>query len=1094
VINKSVASQIIYKFVKNQPLRYMKNIFSLAVFGILLNSYLCISVRAQSTPDPKDIFVEAESYFLFEEYEDALPLYQKLLRIEPENYNVIYKIGICYLNNPYQKEKSIGYLEQAVLHINPKYKHDNYKEKLAPLESHYYLGKAYHENNRFEEALESYDTFKSMADPRDYDIALVEQDIKSCEYAKELMANPVFFRPKPLGENINTRFEETRPVVSGDGNTLVFNRKLQFYTAVFIAAKNDDGDWGEPLNLTPEFGLDGNSYVTGISYFGDEIYVYRSDEYDGNIYFSKKTGNKWGALQKLNDHINTKYWESHASPSPDGKYLYFTSNREGGYGGLDIYRAKRSTNNQWGGVVNMGPVINSPGNEETPFVGNEGYTLFFSSQGHKTMGDYDIFITHLKSNGTWSRPRNMGSPINTTSEDIFYSPMNVNAFGFYAFYNESESQGLKDIYLVEVYNEAIPRTFTVNGTLQAAGLDEEQFKNIKVVLYDAKTGEVVSTSDVDENGNYSLQATQGEYVLVVEGENIEPYQQNLSLNVDNPNAMLTLPPIALTTAVGVVPPLVLAVDRPEKQKIIAKNDFYAVADSSPVAIELLLPKKAILNVQAFLADTLYLSETINTERKRFTYFYRPKPGENIIDFTATDENGDEYGTRVIVTYYPPVDASSIALEEETLPPPSLQGSYIGWVASDALLRYLEKLQLEDFENYYELYEHLLKNAAEEGYTKADVDEMYSILFTQKNLVSFDNELTDAGMDNSSARAELRDSVRLPIEYLQVLQVGAVVSQEELQNILLSLLHEDAADGDELLEHFLWYSDLDSIDVPTSAGELTYASAWDLFLKNNPEESGHELQIAATTSDLDFFYENLYLASEGALKDFLKDIKLDSLGMNTAINLTQYLFVQEPVEEYSIEDLIKALEKASANSSLYLSRFHEALTAQATGSLKSELMQMQSEEPDYNTYEGLINYLIDQSEFKDYTRENVYALLLDLIDIKDVNEFAEKLKSYQNENINKALADTSIQYFSNPFELIQYLLSVSDRFNYTESDINNLLIRMILEQGLSDSVSDARDKLSFKFWKDNKFVATVILVNLLIVILVVLFLYRRKSNR
>ncbi|MBA7702339.1 hypothetical protein ES703_111103 [subsurface metagenome] len=105
--------------------------------------------------------------------------------------------------------------------------------------------------------------------------------------------------------------------------------------------------------------------------------MYRSDNYDGNIYSSKLVGDNWGRLIKLNFNINTKFWESHATPSPDGQYLYFTSNRTGGYGGLDIYKSKKGAKGEWGSAVNLGPVINSPYNEDTPFLSNEGYTIFF---------------------------------------------------------------------------------------------------------------------------------------------------------------------------------------------------------------------------------------------------------------------------------------------------------------------------------------------------------------------------------------------------------------------------------------------------------------------------------------------------------------------------------------------------------------------------------------------------------------------------------------------------------------------------------------------------------------------------------------------
>ena len=138
---------------------------------------------AQEKSEIKDWFVEAESYFLFEEYKDALPLYQKILRVEPDNYNVMYKIGICYLNDTYQKGKSILYLEKAADHINYNYRINSYREKLAPPEALYYLGKAYHVNNKFDEAIESYRRFLSTADPVQFDFEVVNEDIDASQMA-----------------------------------------------------------------------------------------------------------------------------------------------------------------------------------------------------------------------------------------------------------------------------------------------------------------------------------------------------------------------------------------------------------------------------------------------------------------------------------------------------------------------------------------------------------------------------------------------------------------------------------------------------------------------------------------------------------------------------------------------------------------------------------------------------------------------------------------------------------------------------------------------------------------------------------------------
>ena len=249
---------------------------------LLLVILLTSETNGQKSPDLKEMFLEAESYFLFEEYKDALPLYQILLEKDPDNDNLNYKIGICYLNDPYLKDRSIDFLEKAIKNINPKYKQNSFKERKAPAEALYFLGRAYSINNRLKDAISKFKEFLDILNPEIYDVDLVKEQIQASKNALRLRIRPVFYISENLGDIINTPFSEINPVISGDESTLVFTKKLRFYDAVFYS-KKVAGEWSYPINLTPQFGLDGNSYTTGLSYKGDEIYVYRSDGYDGKL-------------------------------------------------------------------------------------------------------------------------------------------------------------------------------------------------------------------------------------------------------------------------------------------------------------------------------------------------------------------------------------------------------------------------------------------------------------------------------------------------------------------------------------------------------------------------------------------------------------------------------------------------------------------------------------------------------------------------------------------------------------------------------------------------------------------------------------------
>jgi len=329
-------------------------------------------------------WLEGEMYFLFEEYNEALPYYKRCLQKAPNNDDINYKLGVCYLNDPFQKATSIEYLENAVDNVNPKYKENNIKETAAPLEALFYLGNAYRINNQMDRAIETYEWFMDLADPDVFDHDLVDEQIKACNNAKDLESRPIDYDIQNIGDRINTRFSDMNPVVSGDETKMVYIQKQPFMDALFYAEKVD-GEWSYPRMLLPELGIDADAYPTALSYDGTELLVYRSDNYIGDIYSTKLVDGFLTPLDKLNDNINTKYWESHACFTRTGDSLYFSSNRKGTIGGLDIYLSKRD-GNQWGKAQNLGPTINTIYNEETPFVTFDGKTLYFSSYGHYNMG------------------------------------------------------------------------------------------------------------------------------------------------------------------------------------------------------------------------------------------------------------------------------------------------------------------------------------------------------------------------------------------------------------------------------------------------------------------------------------------------------------------------------------------------------------------------------------------------------------------------------------------------------------------------------------------------------------------------------------
>jgi len=484
------------------------------------------------------VFLDAESYLLFEEYSEALPLFESLLRSDPDNDNLNYKLGICYLNDPYQKDKAIGCLQKAILNINPGYKQGNYKERTAPPDALYYLGSAYLVNELLDRAIESYEAFMEIMDRNVYDAELVEDQIQSCRNAKRMETMPVDIDLLLLDTLINTRYAEIRPVLSGDGTKMTFVTELPFYDAAFYTEKQEDG-WSSPRLLTQMLGFDEDIYPVALSWDGTEMILYYDDDYIGNLYYSRMEGGLWSPAVKLEEPISTKYWESEACFSKDGRTLYFTSNRKGTLGGLDIWVSQKDASGLWGEPENLGSTINTRFNEECPCISEDGKTLYFSSYGHYNIGGYDIFCSRKNADGSWAEPVNLGYPINTTDHDLYFQPVNEGNAAYYSLYSP-RGMGRRDIYYMNIYSADNPRFYSVRGTLRT---DDGRLDTTRMAIFVIDTGQrdTVLTEQPSGDGTFSLQLEQGIYELHLTGDGYEELIRPLQITSASNKTGISLP-------------------------------------------------------------------------------------------------------------------------------------------------------------------------------------------------------------------------------------------------------------------------------------------------------------------------------------------------------------------------------------------------------------------------------------------------------------------------------------------------------------------------------------------------------------------------
>jgi outer membrane protein OmpA-like peptidoglycan-associated protein len=423
----------------------LKKVLFLLIFTI----FLTCSLLAQNKNLFRETYLEAESFFLIEEYEEALNLYTELLKTDPTNYNLHFLTGACYLSLYGKKRKAIPYLEEAVKSISAGYREGSYKERNAPRESFFALARAYHINNEFDRAIKYYEVYRNaMIKNKFADIEYVNAQIKSCELAKSMIKKPIEVQFLSPGEGMNLYPANYNPVFSRNDSMVIYLADKPFYRAIMMSQKSGI-KWTDPVIMNSELGSDGDCYPTSLSFNGKELYLVKKDYYQADIYVSKFIKGHWTKIEKLNQNINTEYYESHASISTDGRKLYFTSDRPEGQGALDIWVSERSVGGDWGPAKNLGSKVNSFYSEDTPFITDDGKKLYFSSQGHATMGGYDIFISAWLPDGTWSFPENIGYPVSTSDDDLFYVPRRNGEWGYFSTILDTLS-GNRNIYAVRI--------------------------------------------------------------------------------------------------------------------------------------------------------------------------------------------------------------------------------------------------------------------------------------------------------------------------------------------------------------------------------------------------------------------------------------------------------------------------------------------------------------------------------------------------------------------------------------------------------------------------------------------------------------------
>lgn len=484
----------------------MRILYSL-IFFIVLSSVL----HAQTKPATyKDYFLEG-SYLLLEgDLEKAQTNFELAYQLDSSSSNINYMMGVCYLQNPLYKAKAERYLAVAIKNVSNSYKTDNASENAAPPLAYFYYGEALHVNYKFDEALANYERFREFVDPKDTEyMKMLEKEVATTKLAKDAASRPINVQITNLGDSVNSPFPEYSAVFSADERTLIFTTKRpsttgglkteddKYFEDIVVSYLDDKGNWSKPVSLSQNVNTIGHEASINLTPDGQTLIVFKNDansknpEGDGNIYYTTFDGKDWSPLKEFGSNVNTPFFEGHACLSADGNVLFFSSERPGGYGGKDIYRCIKLPNLKWSKALNMGPLINTEFDEDGGFIHPDGQTFFFASNGPKSMGGYDIMFATLNEDNKFSNVTNIGYPINTTEDDIFYV---TSPDGKRGYFSSSKPGGFGDRDLYKITLAESKETFLALFKGQLIPAEGEPLPdNIQIIVTDKETNEIIGT-------------------------------------------------------------------------------------------------------------------------------------------------------------------------------------------------------------------------------------------------------------------------------------------------------------------------------------------------------------------------------------------------------------------------------------------------------------------------------------------------------------------------------------------------------------------------------------------------------------------------
>ncbi len=538
----------------------MKKILSLLLVSCFFALASYAQPRKYSTESKRaiNLYETALDYYNARADEQARTTLLKALDVDENFLEARIMLADIYVEMDEYEQAVAQY--RKVVTINPEFFPNAY----------YILGNIQLQVGKYDDAKNSLQKFLEIRNTKPETREKAKLYIRTAEFGSEAMKHPVPFDPKNLGAGVNSTAAEYFPAITADEQTIIITRSNRNPGTPpgqedFYESRLADGEWAAARNLGAPLNTPDNEGAQTISADGQLMMFTGCNRQEGlgscDIYFSRKVGSNWTEPQNIRNPINSAKWESQPSLSPDKKTVYFSSSRSGGLGDKDLWSSTLTPQGVWGVPVNLGDLINTVGTEESPFIHTDNQTLYFSSDGHVGMGRKDIYYSRKDANGNWTKPVNLGYPINTWNNDDSFI---VGASGKIAYFASDRKGGLGslDLYSFELYEAARPTMVTyVKGSVFAS--DTKKPLVAKFELIDLETNKVV----VESNSN----SEKGEFIVSL------PVNKNYALNVSKEGYLFYSENFSLKDIKDITKPYQLNVPlQPVKtgEKVILKNIFF----------------------------------------------------------------------------------------------------------------------------------------------------------------------------------------------------------------------------------------------------------------------------------------------------------------------------------------------------------------------------------------------------------------------------------------------------------------------------------------------------------------------------------------